>query len=96
MRRDDILRTLREHMTEIRGHGVARLAVFGSVVRGDERPDSDIDILVEFEAPVSIFKFLDLKDYLETILGQPVDLVMRKALRPELRDRILTETVSAN
>ena len=96
MQRDQILETLRKHMTEIRSHGVARLAVFGSCVRGEDRPDSDVDVLVEFEAPVSIFKFLDLKDYLETILGRSVDLVMREALRPQLRDRIITEAVSAN
>lgn len=92
---DEVISVLRRQMGEIRAYGVARLAVFGSCVRGEDRPDSDVDILVEFEAPVSIFKFLDVKDYLETILGRPVDLVMRGALKPQLRDRILAEAVSA-
>ncbi len=95
MNRDDILDILRRHMAEIRAHGVARLAVFGSCARGEERRDSDVDILVDFENPVSIFEFLEVKDYLETLLGQPVDLVMRGALKPQLRDRILAEAVSA-
>ena len=64
-------------------------------MRGEERRDSDVDILVDFEEPVSIFGFLEVKDYLETLLGQPVDLVMRRALKPQLRDRILAEAVSA-
>ena len=71
------------------------LAVFGSCARGEERRDSDVDILVDFENPVSIFEFLEVKDYLQTLLGQPVDLVMRRALKPQLRDRILAEAVSA-
>ena len=95
MERDEVLDILRRHMAEIRAHGVARLAVFGSCVRGEERRDSDVDILVDFENPVSIFEFLEVKDYLQTLLGQPVDLVMRRALKPQLRDRILAEAVSA-
>jgi len=93
--RDEILGILQRHAAEIKGYGISRLAMFGSCARGEERPDSDVDILVEFNTPVSIFKFLDVKDYLETLIGRPVDLVMRGALKPQLRDRILTEAVSA-
>ena len=95
MQCDDILQTLRAQMAGIRAHGVVRLAVFGSFVRGEEQPDSDVDILVEFESPVSIFKFLDLKEHLEDVLSRSVDLVMRGALKPQLRDRILEEAISA-
>ena len=95
MGRDEILGILQRHAAEIKGYGISRLAMFGSCARGEERPDSDVDILVEFNTPVSIFKFLDVKDYLETLIGRPVDLVMRGALKPQLRDRILTEAVSA-
>jgi len=52
MTRDDVIGKLREHMPEIRGFGVSRLALFGSLARVEERPDSDVDILVEFEQPV--------------------------------------------
>ena len=95
MERDEVLDVLRQHVAEIKAHGVARLAVFGSCVRGEERRDSDVDILVDFEKPVSIFEFLEVKEYLENLLGKPVDLVMRRALKPQLRDRILAEAVSA-
>lgn len=95
MTRENVIVTLREHMPEIRTHGVAALSLFGSLARGEERAESDVDILVEFNTPVSIFKFLDLKDCLERILGRPVDLVTREALKPQLRDRILAEAVSA-
>ena len=95
MTRDEILRALREHLPELRRHGVAHLSLFGSVVRSEASPDSDVDLLVEFDTPVSMFKFLDLKDCLEGILGRPVDLVTRGALKPQLRDRILAEAVRA-
>ena len=95
MVRDDILENLRQHVTVIKTHGVARLALFGSCVRGEDRPDSDVDILVEFNDTVSIFKFLEVKEYLEEILGRSVDLVMQRALKPQLRERILAEAISA-
>ena len=95
MVRDDILENLRQHVTVIKTHGVSRLALFGSCVRGEDRPDSDVDILVEFNDTVSIFKFLEVKEYLEEILGRSVDLVMQRALKPQLRERILAEAISA-
>jgi len=95
MTRDEILDALRTHNTALKSFGVSKVALFGSLARGEGGPDSDADILVEFETPVSIFKFLDVKDYLENLLGRPVDLVMRSALKPRLRDRILAEAVSA-
>jgi hypothetical protein len=95
MVRDDILQTLRQHMPEIRRHAVTRLAVFGSVSRGEERPDSDVDILVQFDHPVGLFAFVRLQRYLEELLGRSVDLVTPDALRPEMREGILAEAVYA-
>jgi len=95
MGRDEIIHTLQQHMPEIRGYGVSHLAVFGSVSRGEERPDSDVDVLVEFEAPVGLFKFVSLQRYLEGLIGRPVDLATPDALRPEMRDAILAEAVYA-
>ena len=95
MTREAVIETLRAHMPELRRLGVAHLSLFGSLARGEDRPDSDVDILVEFETPISMFKFLDVKECLEGILGRPVDLVTRPALKPQLRDRILAEAVSA-
>lgn len=72
---------------------VKKIGVFGSFVKGEETEKSDIDILVEFEEPVDIFEFIDLKDFLKTLLGKEVDLVSVKALKPFLKDRILKEVV---
>lgn len=95
MQRDDILQLLRENMIDIRKHGVARLAIFGSVVRGENRPDSDVDILVELMEPVGLFEFARLQRYLEELLGRHVDLVTPGAIRPEMRDSILREAMYA-
>ena len=95
MLRDDILDTLSRHQTEIKAMGVRRLAVFGSVARGEERPDSDVDILVEFNRSVGLFEFLDVKERLEALLGRTVDLATLDALKPQMRGRILSEVVYA-
>ena len=75
--------------------GVRTLSVFGSVARDQAGPGSDVDFLVEFQAPVSFFELFDLQDRLESLLGCKVDLVTRGGLRPELRDGILAEAVRA-
>jgi len=95
MGRNEVIETLRRHMTEIQGFGVSRLAVFGSLARGEEKPGSDVDILVEFERPTGLFGFVRLQRYLEGIIGRPVDLATPGALRPEMREAILAEAVYA-
>ena len=66
-----------------RRYPIRRLGVFGSVVRGEARPDSDVDVLVEFSAPVG-FEVADLAFELESLLGHPVDLLTRGGLPPRL------------
>lgn len=95
MDRDDILNTLRQHMTEIREFGVSDVALFGSFVRGEQRPDSDVDILVEFDRPTGLFGFVRLQRSLEELLGRDVDLATPTALRSEMRREILAEAVHA-
>ncbi len=95
MGRAEVVNALQRHAAEIRGHGVRRLALFGSLARNEDGPESDVDILVEFERPISLFGFLEVKEYLESLLGRSVDLVTREALKPQLRDRILGEAVNA-
>jgi len=73
---------------------VEKIGVFGSYARGEESGESDIDILVKFYEPVG-WEFIDLKDFLEEILGRRVDLVTIKALKPQLKDEILREVVFA-
>lgn len=77
---------------EIRALGVRRLALFGSVTRGEARPDSDVDVLVEFFPGTKTYDhFLALSDLLEERLGRRVELVTVEALSPFLGPRILAE-----
>lgn len=80
---------------EITSLGVRTLHIFGSVARGDSAPDSDVDLLVDFDRPIRLFQFFRVQQTLERILGSRVDLVMREAVKPQLRDRILGEAVRA-
>jgi len=77
---------------EIRALGVARLALFGSVLRNEARPDSDVDALVEFVPGAKTYDhFLALSELLEQRLGRPVELVTTEALSPYIGPRILAE-----
>jgi hypothetical protein len=89
-----VLKVIEGHKDEIkRNFSVEFLAIFGSVSRGAAGPDSDIDVLVRFKTTPGIFGFIDLKQYLESVVGRPVDLVTENALKPQLRDEILKEAV---
>src|SRR3990172_2618407 len=70
-----------------------RAGLFGSVVRGEVRQRSDIDALVEFPEPIGLFGFVGLKQELEEVLGRKVDLVQYRAIKPQIKDRILAEDV---
>jgi len=94
MKRNEILKTLRAHRDELRQRfGVKSLAVFGSVARGEARPDSDVDILVEFEGRATFDRYMGLKFFLEDLLGRRVDLVTRKALKPRMRPFVEREAI---
>jgi len=95
MTRDDIIRILSDHRAELECMGVKSLSLFGSTARGEATTTSDVDLLVEFAAPVGLFKFLDVKAYLEGLLRCGVDLVTPDALKRQLRDSILSEAVHA-
>ncbi|NPV79251.1 MAG: nucleotidyltransferase family protein [Firmicutes bacterium] len=71
---------------------VKEIGLFGSCIRGEQTEGSDVDILVEFSAPIG-WEFIDLKDFLESLLGLKVDLVTGGALKPQMKDRILQEVV---
>jgi predicted nucleotidyltransferase len=73
---------------------VKEIGIFGSYVRGEEFEESDVDILVEFSEPIG-WEFIDLMEFLENILGRKVDLVTVRALKPQLKDKILKEVVYA-
>ena len=84
MTRDEALRLLGERRDELEPFGVRSLALFGSVARDEATPGSDVDILVEFEGTATFDRYMDLKFHLQDVLGRPVDLVTRKALKPLL------------
>lgn len=71
---------------------VKEIGIFGSFARGEQRAISDIDILVEFYEPIG-WEFIDLKEFLESILGIKVDLVTVEALKPQMKETILKEVI---
>lgn len=73
--------------------GVKRSSLFGSYVRGENKENSDIDMLIDFPRGKGLFEFAGLEQQLESVLGKKVDLVTYKSLHPLLKDRILTEQV---
>jgi len=94
--RDEILQLLREHKAELRRKfGVKTLAIFGSVARGEDKPESDVDVLVEFDEPATFDRYMGLKFFLEDLLGRRVDLVTRRALKPRLRPYVEREVIYA-
>lgn len=72
---------------------VKEIGIFGSYVKGEQKEESDLDILVEFESPVSLFEFMDMEEYLKKTLGVNVDLVSKKALKPRIGKHVLEEVV---
>jgi predicted nucleotidyltransferase len=90
--RDEAVRRLQTVEAEIRLLGVRRLALFGSVLRGEARPDSDVDLLVEFAPGEKSFdRFMALADLLESVLERRVELVTTEALSPYIGPHILAE-----
>jgi predicted nucleotidyltransferase len=88
------LELLSQHKAYLaRRFGVTGLALFGSMVRGEARDDSDIDILVGFDGPATSERYFGVQFYLEDLLGRPVDLITEKALRPELRPFVESEAI---
>jgi uncharacterized protein len=72
---------------------VNTIGFFGSYVRGEQKNTSDLDILIDFYEPISLFRFIELEDFLSQQLGVKVDLVMRDALKPRIKDSILNEAI---
>jgi len=92
--KDEIIANLRRSLPELRQRWPIRsLALFGSMARGEARPDSDVDILVEFEKPIGLFSFLELEGELERLVQRHVDLVSRPALKPFIGQRVLAEAL---
>ena len=91
--KSEVVATLRVLEPELRKHGIASAAVFGSVMHGRARPDSDVDVLVDIDptAPFDLLDLIGVKNLLADRIGRSVDVVERKALKPGIRDSILAE-----
>ncbi len=88
----DILKKLKPEL--VKRFGITRLALFGSTVRDEAREDSDIDIIVSFDGPATSKQYFGVQFLLEDELGQSIDLVTEKALRPELKTFIENEAIN--
>ena len=93
--RTSIMAALDTHADELRRLGAKSLALFGSMLRGEGSDSSDIDLLVDLQ-PKTFDAYMDVKLFLERILGRKVDLVPADAVKPRLRSMILAEAVHAS
>ncbi len=94
MNSDKLFQEKRETILQIaRRHGATNVRVFGSVTRGETRPDSDVDFLVDLDEGRSLLDLGGLLMDLQELLGCPVDVVTEKSLRPRIRERVLREAI---
>ena len=91
MKREKVLKILHDHQAELEVRGIRNLALFGSVARDEAKPESDVDILVEFDRPVGLFGLVELQDYLENILGCKVDLGTPDSLKEHSRQNVMED-----
>jgi predicted nucleotidyltransferase len=90
--RSELLRAKRDQILEIAArYGAHNVRVFGSVARGEDTPDSDIDLLVEFEPGRGLLNHAGLIEELEELLGGKVDVASQNGLKPRIRPRVLDE-----
>lgn len=93
MRRDRVQEILKRQADELRRRGVVSLRLFGSVASGEDRLESDVDLLVAFEESPTFSQFMQLRIYLEDLLGCEVDLITERGLRERVRPFVEEEAI---
>lgn len=89
---EEIKDVIQRHKGEFRERfGLKKIGIFGSYIRGEQKEDSDVDILIELEKPISFVKFIKFENVLSNLLGLRIELVTTKALKPHIGKRILGE-----
>jgi predicted nucleotidyltransferase len=92
--RDEVLKILRDRKSLLlQNYQISGLGLFGSYARGSQTELSDVDVLVDYEKAPSLFKLLELRDYLSELLEMKVDIVTRNGLKPRIRERVLAEVI---
>jgi hypothetical protein len=93
----EALATLRRFEPALRARGVRRAALFGSLARGEQRPGSDIDIMIEIDpdAHITVFDYVSLKDYVASLFDAPVDVVNRDSLKPHVMPTAAADAIYA-
>jgi len=97
MNSHDAIAVLRAHRDALQACGVRRAALFGSVARGEARPDSDLDILIELDpsAKLGLFKYAGIRRYIAELFNESVDVVDRDALKPHVRPSAESDAIYA-
>jgi uncharacterized protein len=97
MTREEIIDRLRANEAALRARGVTHAALFGSRARGDARPDSDTDIMIEIdpEARIGVWDYVGIRNYIAGIFDGPVDVVKRKTLKPNVRLSVISDAIYA-
>ena len=94
MKRDEVVKILKSNRQQLSERfGVTSVYLFGSIARDEGRPDSDIDLLIEFIKPIDLFEFIELHQNLESLLGKKVDLGTRRSLKLQYEDKVFEEAI---
>jgi len=89
---EEIKVVIQKHKDEFKEqYGLKEIGIFGSYIRGEQNEDSDVDILIELERPISFVQFIKFENILSNLLGLRIELVTKKALKPHIGKRILEE-----
>jgi len=96
MRRDEAVAALKSYEADLRARGLTHVALFGSTARDEAGPDSDIDLLVDFDrtSKFSLLDLIDVQYFLEDHLGRKVDFAFESKMRPRMKTRVLSEAIT--